>query len=466
MSIRNNRSVEVNVAQVNRYEGHALMVPQIMDLRQAGESLIRAAEEEERQFTFHASVNTAPFDGAWAFNKALAEQYGIAMQKAVWGERPVVEIPIDAHGHFIAVPWGQFEVPGVPGVFETNRTRDDNGRMVFQASASLPGKYKDSFDEVMERTRRYVAEESIYKGKALDLRLGDLGSGLAKIKFLDVVNARRPIYSEVLADVFEHDVLPYITEPALIQQLRGNAKLGVLFAGQYGTGKSMGAMYMARLCEQNGRTFAYGRPNEIAQIIDFVQMYLPALVLIEDLESVVGGDERTDALNLILNKLDGVDTKNGDLIFVATTNHPEKINQAMMRPGRIDVIMDVTAPDAAAAVEIAKSYARGRVKDGEDFTQAGLELAGLIPAVIEQAVARAQVRGELKYGNPELTNDTLLAAARAVQRDRARFQHAPERTPMEVMGDALGSGIGRGMGEALAQVSVVHQGNGRAVLVD
>ncbi len=96
------------------------------------------------------------------------------------------------------------------------------------------------------------------------------------------------------------------------------------------------------------------------------------------------------------------------------------------------------------------------MKPGEDFTQAGEELAGLIPAEIEQAVSRALIRGELKYGKAEMTSDTLLAAARAVQQERAQFKHVPEPSPIQAMGAAFGQGIGDGL---LALVN----GNGHEV---
>ncbi len=451
MAVHNNTVVEVNVAQVNRYEGHRIMIPQVMDLRQAGEAMVRAAEEEERSFDFHATVQTAPFDGALAFHRALEEQYGVVMQRAVFGERHVIDVPIDAHGGTAAVPWGAFNVPGIPGTYQTSYSRDDDGRVIFQATANIPGKYKDAFDEIMALTRENVRTRSIYRGKALDLRLtGDgIRSGTAKIKFFDTSRAIRPIYSADLADAFEYDVIPYVTNTSVIQRLVGKAKLGVLFAGPYGVGKTMAVLYLALLCEQQGRTFIQGHVQDFEAVLDFAAMYSPSLVSFEDVDSAVGGDERTYGLNAILNKLDGVDTKSNDILFVATTNHPERLNKAMLRPGRIDVIMNIEAPDAGASIDIAKHYARGMVKADEDFTEAGRVLAGQIPAVIEQAVNRALVRGELMNGNPELTGVTLLAAARAVQRERSHFEHRPEPTKMEELGRELGRSFGQALGQAM-----------------
>lgn len=464
--IRNEHEVEINIAKIKR-EGHVLIVPQTMNLRQVAQALNNAADDEERIYNYSATVLTAPFDGAWAFNKALEELCGIASQRAVWGQRDVIEVPVDAHGGFISVPWGAFEVPGVndlrgrPGIFSTGAVRDDNGRWVFQAGAAIPGKYKELFDLVVARTREIVAAESIYKGKALDLRLSDRGAknGMAKVKFFDVTQAGRPIFSATVEDRYEYDVITYVTQPEMVRELRGSSKLGVLLAGKPGVGKTMAVAHLARLCQENGRTFVQGHVEDFTEVIDFATMYSPSMVGFEDVDGVLGGDVRSHSLNAILNKMDGVDTKGADIIFVATTNFPERLNDAATRVGRIDVILNVDPPDADASIEIAKHYARGKVKSGEDFSEAGRVLAGHIPAEIEQAVARAQIRGELKYGSPDLTADTLLAAARAVEHERSQFVHEPDLDPME----RFGQGLGRGIATAVAPLMEQRVTNGKVL---
>lgn len=454
MAITNNERT-INIANVVRHDG-PLQVPTTMDLRAAAEVLLRAADAEEQRIDLHATVPAAPFDGAYAMVQAMEEEFGAAVQLSVWGERHNIKVPIDAHGTTVDIPWGAFQVPVLAGAtLETSRTRDDNGRWVFQMNGSMRGMDRHHFDKLYRRTMEIVRERSIYRGKALDLRLSDGGlhEGVAKIRFLDVRAARRPIYTDVLDDAIENDVLTYITHPELVRKLRGTTKLGVLLAGKFGVGKTMLAMYIAKLCEEMGRTFLYVKPDDVPAAIEFGAMYAPATIFTEDVESIAGAN-RTEFVNLLLNKLDGVDTKGNDLMFVATTNSPEDINPAMMRVGRIDVRLHITPPDAKAAIEIAHSYAKGDVRYEDDFSEAGEYLAGQIPAVIEQAVARAQIRDARNAGSATLTARSLLAAAKAVQNEQSLFQHVPPKEPMEKLGDSLGVGIGRGVGEALAQLAL------------
>jgi transitional endoplasmic reticulum ATPase len=101
-------------------------------------------------------------------------------------------------------------------------------------------------------------------------------------------------------------------------------------------------------------------------------------------------------------------------MIVLTTNDVEEINQAMLRPGRLDSIVNVTAPDPGAVVRLIALYSRGQLRDGEDLTQVGEKLAGQIPAVIRECVERAKLHA-LRLTEPgepiKLTAQSLIGAA-------------------------------------------------------
>jgi len=62
-------------------------------------------------------------------------------------------------------------------------------------------------------------------------------------------------------------------------------------------------------------------------------------------DEITAGEGRDAAMNKILNTLDGVQTKGNNLTVIFTTNHPEKINSALRRPGRIDLVVSFENPN-------------------------------------------------------------------------------------------------------------------------
>jgi transitional endoplasmic reticulum ATPase len=152
-------------------------------------------------------------------------------------------------------------------------------------------------------------------------------------------------------------------------------------------------MCAARVAEDSGITYIYSpRASELGDAIAFAKQYQsPACVVFcEDIDRTVTGD-RTVAIDDILNILDGIDTKNENIITVLTTNHLENVNQAMLRPGRLDAIINVETPDAKTAERLVRYYGGLAINPKEDLTEVGLALAGQIPAVIEEAVKRAKL---------------------------------------------------------------------------
>ena len=74
-----------------------------------------------------------------------------------------------------------------------------------------------------------------------------------------------------------------------------------------------------------------------------------------------------------------------------TTNHLENINPAMLRPGRLDSIINVLPPDAEAVSRLFHLYGGSTIAADEDLSKAADLLSGTIPAVIAEVVKRAKL---------------------------------------------------------------------------
>jgi transitional endoplasmic reticulum ATPase len=109
----------------------------------------------------------------------------------------------------------------------------------------------------------------------------------------------------------------------------------------------------------------------------------PSILFIDELESLVGnrsiGKESTTfvkylesssggvqerVLATLLNEMDGVEALN-DVLIVAATNRIDMIDNAVLRPGRIDIQLHIPTPDFYSRQEILKLYMEGVPVDSD-----------------------------------------------------------------------------------------------------
>ncbi len=131
---------------------------------------------------------------------------------------------------------------------------------------------------------------------------------------------------------------------------------GVLMAGPPGCGKTLTSRALVN--HRGDATSIYvtsddiREPGDLTGIYSMARMLSPTLVIIEDLDCLGGaGMDRKQRsghplLGEFLEVLCG-STNNSQVVTVASTNHPNLLDEALInRPGRIDVIIPVSAPDA------------------------------------------------------------------------------------------------------------------------
>jgi transitional endoplasmic reticulum ATPase len=189
--------------------------------------------------------------------------------------------------------------------------------------------------------REWLRANSIFKGKAInsDFTFMDL-------RYFDP--SRRVVYSQNEQIKLGGEVFAPIVATRQWLADGGRLKRGALLYGGYGTGKSLTMMYVAKLCERNGWTFVNVKDGtSVKRALEFAMRYQPAVVAIEDIDRSTGR-ERTDSVNDIIDKFDNVVTKGSEVMVIMTTNHKENISPAMLRPGRIDSIIEMGILDPQA----------------------------------------------------------------------------------------------------------------------
>jgi transitional endoplasmic reticulum ATPase len=418
-SIMSNATLQVEtVHQVDIVRhGQALLIPETMSLKDAVEAIKRQIDFEDQIITFSDTVKSYPVEALLAFKWAMTEFFGTCTMKPIktpLGEKPPTEFVAEVGLNQLAnLSWGAYVLPCDPdnqGLI-TNVDFQD-GRPVFVISGKFRRKWLTTVNRVMELTRLRIESHSIYRGQALRIE------GPSDPKFIDVsrITPADLVYSRELTDIIEANVFAPIRNSDACREAGIPLKRGVLAAGPYGTGKSLLAYAVAHEAVKHGWTFFYVREaDSLPAMIKLAQQYQPAVLFAEDIDQQVSGG-RDHEMNEILNTLDGIDNKNQELLVVFTTNHLENINAAMLRPGRLDVILNILPPDAEACERLVRRYAVKYLDPAATLTEAGKALAGYTPAIIREVVERSKLVTISRTGMlTKLSEQDILIAAASMR---------------------------------------------------
>jgi len=176
----------------------------------------------------------------------------------------------------------------------------------------------------------------------------------------------RPIESVVLPgatiEATLGDLRAFEARRAWYQGLGIPYRRGYLLHGPPGNGKSSLVFAIASAVGRDIATLSLGTPTLTDELLRTALARLPgnSVLLIEDIDGVFTGREPArDDLKLtfsgLLNALDGVATAEGRIMFV-TTNHPDRLDPALIRPGRVDVRVAIDPPGPAEVRELHRRF--------------------------------------------------------------------------------------------------------------
>jgi len=425
--------------------------PTPMSVKDAAKALAQKAEEEEMKVTVAEAVDTLPWDGAQAFAKAIDDLFGWRIMR----ERNVgfFKIPPTIRSiktgpdpdETIQVFWGDIHIPNIDETLRTSVERKD-GRLIFQVSGEIRKKNRHILEMLMALTRIYAQDKSIYKGKAFSIEIDDSGKMTEKEPVFLKLNPHMEdelIFSQAVKDQLDINLFMPIKHTQTARQLGVPLKRGILLEGPYGVGKTMAAAATASIAVRSGWTYiTINRVSGLHQVLEFARRYAPCVIFAEDIDRVISGEERTVKIDDILNTLDGVSGKTHEVITVLTSNHVDRVNKAMLRPGRLDAIITITPPDEEAAEKLMRSYSRGLIKPSAKLTKSREAVAGRIPAVIREVVERAKLAAVLRCNGAiptELTDEDLVKSANSMAA-HLELMRKPEQeaaTAHEQLGRAL-----------------------------
>ncbi len=453
------------------HAGKQIVLPEGMDTKEGIKWLTKKMEQEEQMMSPNIPINAYPFDGLVAFSAAIREVFGYAAYKPIkgfFGDTPpqFISIPISPT-ETIECPIGEIHIPGIDG-FLTVGAGEHNNAPCLVIGGEIKQKHFEKVKLLAEATKEMVKKHSIYQGKAISLgvrkearkrnRDGRRQSAQETVHqtpptFIDV----SPLSADtlILPTIVEEQVKSLLWAPiehsAECRKVGVPLKRGVLLEGPYGTGKSLTANLTVRKAVENGWTFiSLADSDLLTTAVEMASWYQPAVIFAEDIDSILGTEERNSDVNAILNVVDGID-KTKEILVVLTTNHVERINRAMLRPGRLDAIIRFTPPDAEASERLLRLYAiqqdgSSLIDAKEDISAAANRIAGAPASMVRETVERSKLSAIQRTGNAEVLTGRDLEVAAAALSDHLGLMKGADpmaglNPNLAVAGNSVAAGI-------------------------
>lgn len=374
--------------------------PEKMSYRRGIEVLMAHEAAAIQEYEVFERIPGMPYDAATAFAHVIRERYGIITTKTkqtIFGPKPprlqIVKTG-DGPDDFIEVPIGVFKLTDIEATIETGFA--DPGPdsrslfMDFYVQGKMSFQDRKIVMDLITATKAYLAKSSIYRGKALRLRVDDDGelSELVQPEFIDLsaVDVNGLVLNRDIERLLNMTLITPIKHKETCRRHNIPLKRGILLYGPYGTGKSLTASTTARHAIDNGWTFVtVDNAEALAQTLEFAKQFQPCIVFAEDIDRAVSLD-RDDDTNDIVNVIDSALNKKDEVMVVLTTNHVEKLPPVLLRHGRLDALVPIGLPDADAAQRLIKLYAGDLLRDGENLAEAGKAAEGFMPSTIREAL--------------------------------------------------------------------------------
>ncbi|WMC94469.1 ATP-dependent zinc metalloprotease FtsH [Kineothrix sp. MB12-C1] len=210
------------------------------------------------------------------------------------------------------------------------------------------------------------------------------------------------------------EIINFLKEPGKFTKVGARIPKGVLLEGAPGTGKTLLAKAIAG--EANVPFFSISGS-------DFVEMFVgvgasrvrdlfadakkssPCIVFIDEIDAVArrrgtgmggGHDEREQTLNQLLVEMDGFGANEG-IIVMAATNRVDILDPAILRPGRFDRKITVSAPDVRGRKEILKVHSRNKpLAEDVNLEQIAQTTAGFTGADLENLMNEAAITAAME----------------------------------------------------------------------
>jgi cell division protease FtsH len=192
------------------------------------------------------------------------------------------------------------------------------------------------------------------------------------------------------------EVVDYLRNPKRFKRLGARVPRGILLYGPPGTGKTLlakavahesGAAFFSQSASAFVEMFVGVGSARIRRLFRVARKRAPAIVFIDELDAVGGkrgtdhgSNERDQTLNQLLVEMDGFASTH-DVVVIAASNLLEKLDPALLRPGRFDRQIFVSPPDVVGRERILQVHSRDKpVAEDVDYELLARQTSGLTGA--------------------------------------------------------------------------------------
>lgn len=223
------------------------------------------------------------------------------------------------------------------------------------------------------------------------------------VKLSDVVGIEEDLKLEII------EIIDFIKNPEKFKKLGAKSPKGILMTGAPGVGKTLLAKAIAN---EDGVDFYYRSASDlenpyvgmsaktVKNLFKEARRSKNAIIFIDEIDSIGSrqskqvGKVDTGIINAMLTEMDGFE-ENENIVVIGATNHPDKLDPAMLREGRFDRKVAIPLPNVKGRQEILEFYTKNKkMADDVDLKilakltteYSGAELAGIINEASIQAV--------------------------------------------------------------------------------
>jgi cell division protease FtsH len=315
------------------------------------------------------------------------------------------------------------------------------------------------------------------------------GFGRSRAQLYQPDEAAKRVTFEDVAGIDEAEdelveVVDFLRNPERYTRLGATVPKGVLLSGPPGTGKTLLARAVAG--EAGVPFFSISASEFIEAIVGvgasrvrdmFAQAKAaaPAIIFIDELDAIgrarggsttIGGhDEREQTLNQILTEMDGFSGTEG-VIVISSTNRPEVLDRALLRPGRFDRRVTVNPPDQTGRRLILEVHTRGvPLADDVELDALASSTPGMVGAdlrnLVNEAALTAARRTHEKVQMADFT-DSLERIVLGAERRIVLSAEERERTAYHESGHALLGMLHPGA-DPVRKISIIPRGRALGV---
>ena len=271
------------------------------------------------------------------------------------------------------------------------------------------------------------------------------------------------------------EVVEFLRDPERFRRLGATVPKGILLHGPPGTGKTLlakavakesGANFFSQSAAAFVEMFAGLGAARIRRLFQIARENRPAIVFIDEIDAVGGqrgsdnNSEREQTLNQLLVEMDGF-SGNGDVVVMAASNLLDKLDPALLRPGRFDRQIFVSPPDVAGREAILRVHTRAKPLAQEcDLVLIARQTSGLTGADLanicnEAAIFAARAhRGAIAQGDFDAALERVVAG---MQSRRTLTDHERRVVAFHEAGHALLAELLPGVNRT-HKVSIVPRG--------